>query len=164
MNSVTAAKGNQKKQFTELAWENIGGDKNTIGWKRVIEPSQTVSNQVTTEPPPTGDKIEKPKIVDNRSVKNEVVDKPEEPSQTVSNQVNEESSTENSQEQETEVQGEAKEFMELASKIERRKIRDFLDIQKVEYKQNATIDTLHKLLETQLHGSVDLLKAEFSLS
>ena len=138
---IIAKKNNITKQFSQLAWDLLGENKN--GW--VEQSAQTAENKVI-QTPETGQK-EKPttQTVDN-TVKKEV----EEPAQTAENKV--------------ENTAEVNEFNELAKlHLTKGNIKDFFDKGEIAYKATDSLGDLILLLNEKLSDDIDLLKSQFSI-
>jgi hypothetical protein len=141
---IIAVKNGLTKKFTPISWELLGENKN--GWVEKTEAE--VTNKVTKEIPPSGQKTEnivKPKVatkVTDSVEKTEAeVKLPDlEPSDKLK-----------------------QEFNEIAEKISPNTIKDYFDAVEVKYKANDKLSVLIGLLYENLSGDVELLKSKFSL-
>lgn len=162
MNLLVIEKGSQRKRVTEVSWHLMGaadakGEKN--GWKIVADPSRKVSNEVPQ--PPTGQKSSA-KVV-TAKVTNEVApaESPAEEATKISNEVQQPSDPKEPAQSHEQF---APEFLELAkANLKRPDLKNYFDANKIEYKQNASTDSMFDMLANHLHGDIELLKTEFSI-
>lgn len=141
-----------KKTVTQLAWDNMGQNKN--GWEVETDHEQPVTNEVKNAPAPGTAKTS------NAAVTNEVAkpEKTDSESTTIANEVK-------NAPEDTEPSGVVldPEFFKAARGLSKSQIKDFLDINQVTYKQNAGHDALISILGKHLKGDIETLKSEFSL-
>lgn len=136
---IIAKKGDLKKKFTSVAWNNLGENKN--GWVEVS--GSIVENTATNKktPPPSGTSETKTAAT---AQKVENLAKAEAPSPA-------ESKADDA-------------FIALAKeKLTRNQIKDYFDLKEVPYKQNDNLDTLIQSLSVLFNNNVEQLKIEFSL-
>lgn len=158
---VIAEKNGRFKKFSKEAWENLSG--NTNGWKEVTGLNQTAVNEVV-DVAPTGN-VTKPK---DQVAENEVAPSTESATadQTANNEVKTEVvdvSPEVKNEEEVAVENTDEFYSVAKNNLKKNIIKDYLDMNQVEYKQADNLDTLIALLAAKLENNIELLKTEFAI-
>jgi hypothetical protein len=158
--NLVIKKGDQRKKITDVAWDLMGSNKN--GWEIVSDSTQTVSNEVKSDPPSTGDKKPDPPVKP-QTVSNEVANNNS--TQTVSNEASSQEAKNTSPaitEEEQPVKA-SEEFKLIAEELTSGPIKDFLDMNQVSYRSNAKKSDLIDILAWHLKNDVESLKTEFGL-
>ncbi len=141
---ITIRKGIQTKKITRYAWDLMGENKN--GWELTESSDQIVANEVSKGVVDAGVVVNESEPVVNQIVANgEVL----EPAATGEETI--ESDREN--------------FIAVATeaKLKTGVIKDFLDINNVEYKQKDKPEVLIEKLADFFVNDVEKFKAEFSI-
>lgn len=141
---ILARKGDQEKEFSEVAWKLLG--KNTNGWEQVSNSVAKNINNPTTKPD-AGTKVDKPTL------------------QVVKNQL-ESSSSDLKEEKPVKVEVDVKEAFFKAVKennITKNQIKDYLDSKEKSYKAGDSLDSLIELLYTEMNGDIAEFNTKFLL-
>lgn len=143
---LTIRKGIQTKTITQYAWDLMGENKN--GWELAESSEQVVTNE--TEAPSNS------KVIDTGIVTNE---SEESGSQVVTNE-NEPSESTN-----VVVSDDRTQFIQVATeaKLKSGMIKDFLDINGIEYKQKDKPEVLIEKLADFFQNDIEKFKTEFGV-
>ena len=142
---ILARKGDQEKEFSEVAWKLLG--KNTNGWEQVSNSVAKNINNPTTKPE-SGTKVDKPTV------------------QVVKNELESSSSTDLKEEKTEKVEVDVKEAFFKAVKennITKNQIKDYLDSKEKSYKAGDSLDSLIELLYAEMNGDIAEFNTKFLL-